>query len=411
MEKIDQVEDCERSGKSNDNFDHDDNDDDIFSSTLYSYDDDDDDDDYYHRVNVTNVHPGKDHFDQGLRLLLSYQQEEASHYFLACLKFAPHCALAHALVALCHSPNYNFKGEPYYQASFPPSKNVKEQQQQQQQQQKQPPQQDDSTHNNVHEKQPQEISSNVEFDFSSFQEDSKSSTMLINPPSFPSQLFADYHSRRAVEKVQELEQCTSFCSNSGSRNGRSPNGTIVHMKQEGEEKKSAESPPPPPSSSSSSSSFKRPQPIQDVEVMLINAIRCLNKNPGVDPSQAETINGQPFAKAMRNVYTKYPHDAEVAYFFVESIMILHAWNLFEYPTGKPLSQDVPEVQLALEKSLELHPQHVGLCHMYVHLCEMATYPEKALNACHVLRHRYVILSFLAYVYEQFALSSHPPTLT
>lgn len=125
--------------------------------------------------------------------------------------------------------------------------------------------------------------------------------------------------------------------------------------------------------------------------MLINAIRSLNQNPGVDPTEAECINGYPYSKAMRELYKAYPDDAEVAYFFIESIMVLHAWNLFDYPTGKPLSDDVPEVKIALEKSLKLHPQHVGLCHMYVHLCEMATYPEKALDACDVLRHRYVMV--------------------
>lgn len=151
-----------------DDLDHDGDDDD--ESHIY-FEDDEDEEELYCRFDVTNSHRGQDHFDQGLRLLLSYQQEEASHYFLACLKFAPDCALAHALVALCHSPNYNFKGEVYYQASFPPKTFLE---------------------NGISE-------------FTSKQEESKSS-MYINPPAFPSQLFADYHSRLAVEKVDELNQ-------------------------------------------------------------------------------------------------------------------------------------------------------------------------------------------------------------
>ena len=53
-------------------------------------------------------------------LLLSYQHEEAAEYFLLSLEGAPKCALAHAMVAACHSPNYNFNGEAYYETSFPP---------------------------------------------------------------------------------------------------------------------------------------------------------------------------------------------------------------------------------------------------------------------------------------------------
>lgn len=48
----------------------------------------------YHQVRITLVHPHKSRAKKRKQ--------------------------AHALVALCHSPNYNFKGEAYYQASFPP---------------------------------------------------------------------------------------------------------------------------------------------------------------------------------------------------------------------------------------------------------------------------------------------------
>ena len=329
-------------------------------SHIY-FEDDEDEEDLYCRYNVTNSHRGQDHFDQGLRLLLSYQQEEASHYFLACLKFAPDCALAHALVALCHSPNYNFKGEVYYQASFPP-KNFLE---------------------------------NGISAFTSIQEESKSS-MYINPPAFPSQLFADYHSRLAVEKVEELNQIHEASLQKNVTSGRQVNDEKEVKTNENDlEEKTNDN--------------LKLEKIKDVEVMLINAIRCLNKNPGVDPAKAECLNGNAYVKAMREVYENYPEDAEVAYFYVESIMVLHAWNLFQYPTGKPLSDDVPEVKKALECALELHPQHVGLCHMYVHLCEMTTYPQKALKACSVLRERYEVIGFKKecfIVFFSFASYSH-----
>ena len=66
-------------------------------------------------------------------------------------------------------------------------------------------------------------------------------------------------------------------------------------------------------------------------------------------------------------------------------MVLNAWHLYEYPSGKPVSPDVVETCRVLETSLRLHPQHAGLCHMYVHLSEMSARPQQALTACQPLR--------------------------
>jgi hypothetical protein len=84
---------------------------------------------------------------------------------------------------------------------------------------------------------------------------------------------------------------------------------------------------------------------------------------------------------MRKVHSSYPNDAEVAYLFAESLMVINAWELYEYPTGKPRSEDVIEIQLTLETALEKHPDHAGLCHLYVHLSEMSSDPGRALKAC------------------------------
>jgi len=52
--------------------------------------------------------------------MLSYQHEMAARCFLACLQYSPDTALAHGLVALCHAPNYNFKGDAYYESAHHP---------------------------------------------------------------------------------------------------------------------------------------------------------------------------------------------------------------------------------------------------------------------------------------------------
>jgi hypothetical protein len=66
-------------------------------------------------------------------------------------------------------------------------------------------------------------------------------------------------------------------------------------------------------------------------------------------------------------------------------MVLNAWQLYEYPSGQPLSADVVEISTVLEEALVLHPHHPGLCHLYVHLSEMLTTPQQGLRNCEPLR--------------------------
>ena len=69
----------------------------------------------YRREAVSNLQNDDSRrlFDDGLRLMLSYQHELASSFFLRCLEQSPYCVLAHGLIALCQSNNYNFKGTAY----------------------------------------------------------------------------------------------------------------------------------------------------------------------------------------------------------------------------------------------------------------------------------------------------------
>ena len=169
---------------------------------------------------------------------------------------------------------------------------------------------------------------------------------------YPSQQVATKHALLAVEKVDELKK----------------RHKQAEMRKEGDE------------------SFKfEGELISDVEVLLLLAIRTLTSRPGLDPTNFEALIGRPYSDALRKVHQRFPTDAEVSYFFAESLMVLNAWNLYEYPTGKPLSADVDEIQHVLEQALALHPEHAGLCHLYVHLCEMSDRPERAVDACRPLR--------------------------
>ncbi len=279
----------------------------------------------WHLVSNVDRGDGLSFFNYAYQLLLAFQHELAANYFADCVVEAPDCALAHALIAYCHSPNYNFKGEPYYNLSF-----------------------DYSNHSgslgSCSDNSGDGGSGEGNKDHTEVHVDQ---SQIIDPP-FPSQIVADRHSKLATQIVERLNK----------------------NKSDAAKKDGLESPS---------------KAVTDLEVQIIDAIRILTCNPGMDPSKAEANKDIPFSNAMRNVYERYPRNPEVAFIFVSSIMTIHAWKLFEYPTGRPLSSAIVEIQTVMEKSLKEFPEHVGLCHMYCHLCEMSSSPEKALPACDVLR--------------------------
>ncbi|KAL3777875.1 hypothetical protein ACHAW5_005677 [Stephanodiscus triporus] len=273
---------------------------------------------------VTNIPPSSDdndtsnprtYFDLGLRHFFAYQHEEAYKFFLACLTLAPDCAFAHGMVALCHCPNYNFKGDAYYESTDHPEEE--------------------------------------ETIFAEAGENGED--IAIMRRLYPSQQVAAKHALFAMEKVEELKKRHSQATHK------------------------------PNESKSQETTQCSSQMISDVEIEILSAIRIHAGHPGIHPQLAEGTVGRPYVDALRRVHERFPEDAEVSYFFAESLMVLNAWNLYEYPTGRPLSKDVEEIERVLERALQLHPRHAGICHLYVHLCEMSSHPEKSMSACEALR--------------------------
>mmetsp|Transcript_28014 Transcript_28014/g.40043 ORF Transcript_28014/g.40043 Transcript_28014/m.40043 type:complete len:660 (-) Transcript_28014:40-2019(-) len=254
------------------------------------------------------------YFDLGLRHFYSYQHEEAYKCFLATLALAPDCAFAHGMVALCHCPNYNFKGDAYYESTDQPEEE-------------------------------QTVLAGTE-------------DLTCLRRLYPSQQVAAKHSILAMEKIEEL-RVRYRKRRWSSSSSITDEGDTQYM-----------------------------QPISDIETHILSAIRTLTSHPGIQPEQAERIVGRPYANALAKVYQRFSTDAEVCYFYAESLMVIHAWKLYDYPTGQPLSSDVDTIEGVLESALELHPDHAGLCHLYVHLCEMSSNPEKALKVCGPLRRNF-----------------------
>ena len=387
------------------------------------------------------------YFDLGLRLLFAYQHEQACQLFLACLRLAPDCALAHGMVALCHGPNYNFKGEAYYDSTDHPEQLFLEEM--------------------------MSSASGVNRDDPAADENdpvaagSSSPTMVTAAPIgtaaaelaaiedmmnvFPSQQIATRHARSGRRKVEELRsrvateteapavtvEGISGTTDVGASRGRKRPASLaiagtsesaiiassMNVDGDGEDEDTAVDDVSMHSRSQNSqnssivmedaplfdgasvgddldddtaapvSAPQHPQPpkrlsarpISQVEADILEAINVLCAHPGINPSLSLETVGRPYANAMREVAKKYPEDPDVAYFFAESLMVLNAWSLYEYPTGRPLTPDVFEIRDVLERALRLHPEHAGLCHLYVHLSEMSDDPGKALPACLPLR--------------------------
>ncbi|MEX5576395.1 hypothetical protein [Pseudophaeobacter sp. A-200-2] len=96
-----------------------------------------------------------------------------------------------------------------------------------------------------------------------------------------------------------------------------------------------------------------------------------------------------FADSMRAAFAKVPDNLDLRCVYVESLLNLTPWNMWDLKTGLPAEgAATTEAQQVLEDAFDSLPgamTHPGLLHLYVHLMEMSPTPEKALKAGDVLR--------------------------
>jgi tetratricopeptide (TPR) repeat protein len=96
-----------------------------------------------------------------------------------------------------------------------------------------------------------------------------------------------------------------------------------------------------------------------------------------------------YADAMRRVFHTYRDDLEVREIFVEAIMNLTPWKMWDLRSGGVAKgAGTTEAMEVLESAFRDSPaswDHPGLLHLYVHLMEMSPFPERALRAGDRLR--------------------------
>jgi tetratricopeptide (TPR) repeat protein len=86
---------------------------------------------------------------------------------------------------------------------------------------------------------------------------------------------------------------------------------------------------------------------------------------------------------MRQVWQRFPDDADVGALFAESLMDLRPWDLWT-PKGEA-QPGTEEVVATLERVLAIAPRHPLALHLYIHAVEASPNPEKAEAAADRLR--------------------------
>ena len=117
-----------------------------------------------------------------------------------------------------------------------------------------------------------------------------------------------------------------------------------------------------------------PEHANEVERALIEAmaVRYVEEH---DPEVRKRLDSV-YARAMSEVYQRFPDDIDVGTLYGESLMLLEPrrgrWDI-----DKPA---VTRIHAVLEAALAMDIAHPGACHLYVHATEPTIRPEKA-EAC------------------------------
>jgi len=122
------------------------------------------------------------------------------------------------------------------------------------------------------------------------------------------------------------------------------------------------------------------------ERALIDALQF--RYPQETPAKDFSIWNLRYAQAMGSVYEDFPDDLDIAALYVDSLMSLTPWKLWDLPTGKPAEgARTIEAKGVLDRALstEIGRTHPGLLHLYIHLMEMSSTPEAGLTVADHLR--------------------------
>jgi hypothetical protein len=107
----------------------------------------------------------------------------------------------------------------------------------------------------------------------------------------------------------------------------------------------------------------------------------LGKRYTGDPADRQT-NDQAYAQAMREVHERFPDDLDISMLYVEAVMDLRPWQYWT-PDGQPYD-GIAEIVDLTESVLEENSRHPLALHLYIHLMEPTSVPERAEAAADTL---------------------------
>jgi len=90
-----------------------------------------------------------------------------------------------------------------------------------------------------------------------------------------------------------------------------------------------------------------------------------------------------YARAMGEVYKRFPNDADAGTLYAEALMDLKPWQLWT-PEGEPREETL-EILQVLQGVLKMNPVHPGANHYYIHAVEASREPQKAAASAERLR--------------------------
>ncbi len=109
------------------------------------------------------------------------------------------------------------------------------------------------------------------------------------------------------------------------------------------------------------------------EKLLIEAMKAKHVEGKAEPQLEDLAN------VMRASVKQLPNDANLQTFLAEALMLQHPWDLYDYKGG-PEKEWTPEILEALNRALELAPNHPLANHLMIHATEASGTPEDGLEA-------------------------------
>ncbi|KAI1367700.1 TPR domain protein [Xylaria arbuscula] len=126
--------------------------------------------------------------------------------------------------------------------------------------------------------------------------------------------------------------------------------------------------------------------VSAVEKAIINALK--SRYPREHAVEDCSIWNRGYADAMGEVYKQFGDDLDVAALYSDALMNLTPWQLWDLKTGEPATgAHTLAAKAVIERAMSLEggARHPGLLHLYIHLMEMSSTPEAALEAANTLR--------------------------